>query len=83
MGLYETPSVKGTNMNVAEIFIAHVLYGNPGMLHVTADGEKLYFLLEGHLMFVDAPKGTSYSNMTDAELNVILQDALNERMNSH
>lgn len=75
--------VEGYTMNVDEIFIAHVLYGNPGMMHVTADGEKIYFLLEGHLMYVEAPKGTSYSGMNEEELNRVLQEALLERMNSH
>jgi hypothetical protein len=70
-------------MNVAEIFIAHMLYDNPDKLHVTPDGEKLYFLLKGNLMYIEAPKGTSYNRLNDEELNHVLQDALNQSTTSH
>lgn len=65
-------------MNVAEIFIAHELYGNPGKTHVTPDGEKLYFLLNGQLMFVEAPKGSTYSGLSDEEIQHVLQEAILE-----
>lgn len=70
-------------MNVAEIFIAHVLYGNPGMMHVTPDGEKLYFLQNGNLMYVEAPKGTTYNGLGEEELNRVLQDAILDSMISN
>lgn len=67
-------------MNVDEIFIAHTLYGNPGMTHVTPDGGKLYFLLDGNLVYIEAPKGSSYKGMSDEERNRAMQDAIQNSM---
>lgn len=67
-------------MNVEEIMISHALYGSPGKLYVTPDNSKLYFMLNGHLMYLEAE--TTFEGMNEDELNRVLQDAVLDLMNS-
>ena len=71
-----TPA-KGYLMNVAEIFIFHTLLGNPGMMHVTPDNKKLYFLVKGNLMYIEG----DFKDMGEEELNLFLQKALTSALN--
>lgn len=61
-------------LTIAELFIAHILWGNPGMTHVTPDGKRIYFLAGTTLMHVEAPEGITYQGMSEEELNRVLQE---------
>jgi hypothetical protein len=63
-------------MNLDEIFINHVLYGRPSAVYVSSDNEKAYFLLNGKLMYLEALIGVSFRDMTEAELNELIQAEL-------
>lgn len=59
-------------MNKAEIVIAENLHRDPKNLQVTPDYKKLYFLLNGHLMYMTG----NFQGMTADELAESLEDAL-------
>jgi recombinational DNA repair protein RecR len=59
-------------VNQAEIIIAENLRRDPKNLQVTSDYKKLYFLLNGHLMYMTG----NFQGMTADELAESLEDAL-------
>lgn len=60
-------------MNIADMVIAYVLSGNPGMVHIIPDGKKAYFHIFGNLMYIEAPEGTTFKGMSDEAINRIVQ----------
>lgn len=70
-------------MHVEEIVIHHALYGVPSATRVSSDGKKLYFLDDGHLKYVEAPKGDSFNGMSDDVLHQIVIDELLIQKKSH
>lgn len=61
-------------MDIHELFIAHILWGTPDMVHITPDGKKLYFLLFRNLMCIDAEAGSSFKDKSDDQISQIVRD---------
>lgn len=61
-------------MDIAELFIAHILWGRPGATHVTPDGKKIYYILDRKLLCVEAPEDDTYDHKSDGEIARIVLD---------
>lgn len=55
-------------MNVAELAIYYILRDKPGMIHVTPDETKVYFISDGKLMCMNAPD--NIRAMSDEEIHI-------------
>jgi hypothetical protein len=72
-------------LTIGEIVIRHLLMDSPdNRMHVTPDGQKLYFLVDPgqRLEHVDVPDGLSFNDMSDDDLNRYFQKILNQRMDA-
>ena len=85
MAYNETPT-KGKimeNLTSAELVIYTLLKANPGMMHVTPDGNHIYFLLgEGENEVLGnierISDGVKFTDLNGEELNDLMQDYLNQ-----
>jgi hypothetical protein len=63
-------------MSLAEIVIRHILWGHPGMVHITPDGKKLYTLDQSNtLQMMETDQG-SFHNLTEDDINDLVKDFL-------
>jgi hypothetical protein len=74
------------NLTPAQLLIYIKLKLNPGMFHVTPDGNYIYILtevdgVEGMLTFERLSDGQSFADLNEEELNVLIQEYL-EQLNS-
>lgn len=65
-------------MTPEEFCIYITLTTNPGMMHVTPDGSKLYLLVDEGLVHFSGP---DFNKMDAEQLNRFVQDAILDGMN--
>lgn len=68
-------------MTIPEIFIYHLLYGHPNAIHISSDGTKVYFLLDGTLMCWNAKEDLDFNNMKRENLKKMVRTYVQEHSN--
>lgn len=70
-------------MTIAEIAIRHILWGIPDARHVTPDGQKIYFLLGTELHKIQCPPGATFTRLTKADIEKLVEDYILSFMEDH
>jgi len=63
-------------MTEEEATIFKALQANPGLFYVTPEGDRLYLLVTGGMLCVMPVPGKNLNEMTEMELNELIQLAL-------